>query len=348
MAHSRASLEQLSIFYYLKEAVLANEFSQEVQNEALTYDTKKDITGTQRTDYFIVDPNTSAYGTLPVSKGRGWLSFSLNEVDPCMIYDVNSGQYVSIINTPFKNGVYQIPTVRETDLVIVRDQTNSILPRDYYQIDYTNGRIRWPAPTTPSGALSQVPTTVDYRFHMVSMLDGYPQDEDIPQLPIVSLYPLKDEHKPLQIGPGIKFVRRYCIDVFANNNSEKRNILDSIHTSLYNKPIPVIDFNRTGEPLKHWGVVNEDFIQDISYKGNTYRSYLTLNQGNGNLLHFLEIEVMYNTSPRDSRSDSLQHMGKITFSTITQTDRDPKLVGKFSNLDPPAGGFDSLIDLDSF
>jgi len=344
MAYSRASLEQLSIFYYLKEAVFASEFSQEVQNEPLSYDSSKDLSGVQRTDYFIVDPNSGAYGRFPVEEGRGWLSFSLNEVNPCQIYDVDAGEYVSIINTPFKTNVYQIPTERETDLVIVRDQNNNILPRSYYQIDYRQGRIRWPAPTTPSGALNEIPTTVDYRFHMISMLDGYPSDDSIPELPIVCLYPLSDENKALQIGPGAKFTRRYAIDVFATNNAEKRDILDIIHSSIYNKPISVIDFNRSGEPLEHWGIINEDFIQDITYNGDTYRSYLTLNPGNGNILHFLNIEVMYNTSPRESRSDILQHMGKITFTTATQTDRDPKLVGKFSNLSPPPSGFDSLIN----
>jgi len=115
-----------------------------------------------------------------------------------------------------------------------------------------------------------------------------------------------------------------------------------LQEELYNKTIPVIDFNRTGEPLKHWGVINDDFIQDINYENNVYRSYLTLNPGNGNVLYFLNIEVFYNAASRQSRSDILQHVGKITFMTATHTDRDSRLVGKFSALDEPPGGFDSL------
>lgn len=342
MAHSRASLEQLSIFYYIKEGVLANYFSQEVQGEPLVYDSTLDLNGQVRTDYKIVDPSNGAYGSLPVSKGRGWLSFELSSSEPCEIYNVTSGEYVPIRNTPYKGGTFKIPTTREDNLVIVRDQNNNILPRDNYQIDYRNGRIRWPAPTTPSGSLNLIPTTVDYRFQVVSLLDGYPSDEDVPETPIVCLYPLEDKLKPLQIGPGLNFKRKYAIDVFASNNSEKRNILDVLQEELYNKTIPVIDFNRTGEPLKHWGVINDDFIQDINYENNVYRSYLTLNPGNGNVLYFLNIEVFYNAASRQSRSDILQHVGKITFMTATHTDRDSRLVGKFSALDEPPGGFDSL------
>ena len=89
MAYSRASLEQLSIFYYLKEAVCAPEFSQEVQGEPLGYDNNKDLSGAPRTDYFIVNPESGAYGGLPVSDGRGWLSFELENSQPCQIYSVD-------------------------------------------------------------------------------------------------------------------------------------------------------------------------------------------------------------------------------------------------------------------
>jgi hypothetical protein len=112
---------------------------------------------------------------------------------------------------------------------------------------------------------------------------------------------------------------------------------------VYNRRVPTIDFNRTGEPLKHWGIINDNFIQQVSHNGATYESYLTLNPGNGNIISLLDIDVIYDASPRMSKSDVLRHMGKINFTTETLTDRDPKLVGKFSSLEEPPGGFDSLI-----
>jgi hypothetical protein len=164
----------------------------------------------------------------------------------------------------------------------------------------------------------------------------------------VTLYPLESDYKGLQLGPGVKATRRYSIDVFASNNAEKLLILDLIHNALHNNVIPVIDFNRTGYPLTHWGTINDRFIQDIEYKGNTYRSYLTLNPGNGSSIHFSNIKVISTSAPRESRSDILQHVGKVSFSTVTYTDRDPKLIGKFSNLEAPPGGFDSLIEFKKY
>ena len=339
---SRASLEQLSIYHYLKEGPLALNFCQDVVNAPLVFDQRSSKSGSIRTDYRIVDPS-SGFADIATSKGRGWVSFKPVEPNPCQIYDVNAGEYVNIYNTPFEQSTFRMPSEREEDLIVVRDQTNAIIPRSYYEIDYKNGRIRWPAPATPSGALGSVPTLTDYRFHMVSLVDGWPTDDDPVEMPMVAFYPLSDMNKPMQIGPGVKFKKRYAIDVFANSSAELRQIMDVIHTSLYQRTAPVIDFNRTGEPLKFWGVINEDFIQDFDFNGETYRSYLTLNPGNGNVLYFLNIEAMYNASARQSRSDLVRHMGKITFTTCTITDRDPRLVGKFSALNEPPGGFDSLI-----
>jgi hypothetical protein len=342
MALSRAALEHLSVFHYIKEGPLALNFSQDVIQAPLVYDSRVDKNNTQRTDYKIVDPN-SAFAEVAVSKGRGWVSFEPPAPSPCEIYNVSTGEFINIHNTAFEQGSYAMPSERESSLIVVRDQNDVILPRDYYQIDYKSGRIRWPAPTTPSGALSQEPTTIDYRFHLASLIDGYPTSDTPPELPIIALSPLTQGLKPIQIGPGVKFVRKYCLDVFAGSNSELQQIMDLLHTALYQRTAPVIDFNRTGEPLKYWGVINDEFVQDIDFEGNTYRSYLTLNPGNGNVLYFLDIEVMYNTSARQSRSDLVRHVGKITFTTKTFSDRDPRVVGKFSALDEPPGGKDSLL-----
>lgn len=95
--------------------------------------------------------------------------------------------------------------------------------------------------------------------------------------------------------------------------------------------------------MKHWGVINPDFIQTIDYNGNLYKSYLTLNASNGQLLYFVDLEVLYDTSPRVSMSNSMRHMAKLKFVTYSFSDRDPDLVGKFAGLEEPPGGFDSLI-----
>jgi hypothetical protein len=339
----RSELEFKSIFDYLKEGVLAHEFSVEVQNDPLELNIRPGIDGTNEVRFYTIKSEDSAYGDLQQTRGRGWLSFELSNIEPCKIYDPTTSGYIPTYGTEFYNTPFSIPVERENSLIIVRDQKGDEIPREYYDIDYRDCRIRWPISTTPSGSLSNVPTSIDHRFHMVSILDGYPTDEEPSKMPMICLYPLSENTQGYQIGPGIKSENKYCIDVFASSNSEKRNILNLLKNSLYNKKAPVIDYNRTGETLKQWGVVNDQFIQDIDSNGQTYRSYLTLNPGNGQSLYFVDIEVQHDAFARSSRSGITRHMGKIVFKTKTYSDRDPDLVGKFSELNPPPGGFDSLV-----
>lgn len=343
MALSRTELEKLSLFYLIKEGILAREFSQELQNIPLVYDPSL-YDGLQRTDYKIINP-ASTMTNFSIADGRGLLSFDLNEINPCKIYDIDSGQYISTYNTPFQNQSYNIPQERESDYISVKDQYGITMDRSWYQIDYNRGRIRFPAPTTPSGVVSSglTPSSIDYRFHYVSVLDGWPTDSKIPELPFVSVYKDLDEGYGLQIGPGVKFCRDYIIDVFATSSQERSRILDTLYQGLYNKHCPVIDFNRIGQPLEAHGVINENFIQTINFNGKNYRSYLTLNPGNGDVLYFVNVEIYYDTSPRSTMSQSMRHMGKIKLKTKSFSDRDASLVGKFSGLEEPPGGFDSLI-----
>lgn len=340
---NRTELEHLSLIYYIKEVVLAGDFSQEVQNIPLILDPNL-YNGTQRSDYKIISPE-GPFGNLHSSKGRGLLSFELRDINPCLIYNSTTSGYVPIYGTPFEDNSFYFPMEREATLVTVRDQLGSVMDRSWYQLDYNKGRIRFPAPTTPTGVVASglVPTTIDYRFHMVSVLDGWPTQESVPELPIVSIYPDKQTTNPLQIGPGVKFEKKYNIDIFATSNANRRNLIGALESGLYNKHTPVLDFNRSGQPLNHWGTINENFIQDIQLGTETYRSYLTLNPGNGSVLYFVSIEVLYDTSPRGNMSDSMRHMAKIRLTTCSQTDRDLKLVGKFNELEAPPGGLDSLI-----
>jgi len=342
MSLSRTELEHLSLISYIKEAILAPEFSQEVQNVPLVYDSQL-YNGIQRTDYKVIDPS-NPFGSLYKTKGRGLNSFERSPINSCDIYEVTTSAYVSTYGTPFDQSSYSIPTERELTSIKVYDQSGSEMDRSWYQIDYEKGRVRYPAPTTPSGiAATLTPTSIDFSFHMVAVLDGWPSQENTPNIPIVAVYPEKQGLHGFQIGPGVKFERSYCIDVFATSLANRRSLLDVIESGLFNKHSPVIDFNRSGQPLKQHGVINEDFIKDIHFNGKTYRSYLTLNPGNGNLLYFIKVEVLFDTSPRGNMSDSMRHMGKIRLTTCSKTDRDPKLVGKFNGLDAAPGGLDSLI-----
>lgn len=341
---SRAELEFLSVFYYIKDSVLARDFSQEVNGDPLTYDPTL-YDGVQRTDYVIVDYLLSQYGSLPIEDGRGWLSFDLENNNPCQIYNPTTSSFVTTYNTPFSNNVYSLPLVREYDYIKVRDQNNNLLDRSWYSIDYNKGRIRFPCSTTPSGVVNSgiLPSGIDYRFHSVATVDGWPNADNIPKLPFVAIYNSTDAISGYQLGPGAKFTRGYTIDIFGSSSSNRRSIIDSIKAGIFQKHAPVIDFNRAGFPLNQNGTINEDFITSINYDGKVYNRYFTLNPGNGTILYFIDIEVNYNTSPRGNLSNAMSNLGTIRFKTVTYTDRDPELVGKFSGLEEPLDGFDSLI-----
>lgn len=343
MPLGRTELEFLSLFYYIKEGILSRDFHQEAINQPLVYDPTL-FNGVQRLDYVITDPDNSEFKKLPITEGRGWLSFDITSRNYCEIYNTTTSSYVSTYNTPFQNS-YSIPTERESTYIKVYDTLGNEMDRSWYELDYANGRVRYPCPDTPSGVVASgiLPSTIDFMFHSVATLEGWPDSSNIPALPFVAIYPTTEQPSGFQIGAGVEFTRGYVIDIFAKNLSDKREITNAISSGLFNKHCPVIDFNRTGHPLKEHGVINPNFIQNINYSNNIYRSYLTLNPGNGNILYFLSIEVLYDASPRETVSESMQHMAKIKFKTRTYTDRDPDLVGKFAGLQEPIGGFDSLI-----
>jgi hypothetical protein len=340
---SRAELEDLSLFYFVKEGILARLFSQDAQGVKLVNDPAL-YNGTIRTNYLIPDPTNPA-GRLAASKGRGFLSFNVDVPNLAQIYDPTTSSYVTTYGTPFFNQAYSIPMEREYNYITVRDQNGSVMDRSDYQIDYEKCRIRYPAPTTNSGLVASgiYPASIDFRYHSVAVVDGWPTDEKVSELPVVSIYPQGGSPpKGFQIGPGVEFNRTFILEVFAMDSANRKNLLDLLENALYNKSAPVIDFNRTGQPLEQHGIINKKFLQDLEYNNQIYRTYLTLNRGNGNNLYFINIETDYNVAPRTSIADLTRHVGKLKITTRSYTDRDPSLIGKFNSLEMPIGGLDSL------
>lgn len=334
---SRAALENLSLYYYIKEVPLARHFSEEAVNVPLVPNTRQDKNGNV-SSYYTLDPN-NGFGVLVGQLGRGFLSFDIEDYRSCEVYSETIGDFVNIQETPFKNGSYSIPTIRESNYIAVRDQFNNVLDRADYDIDYLNARIRW------RGAIGTIPSYIDCRFHLVSCIDGWPSETNSPDVPFVALYPTTQDNEGLQIGPGIMYKRRYELDVYSTSNLQMMEILDTIKSHMYLKRVPVIDFNRNGYPLKPWGIINSNFITTISHNGVDYNTYLTLNPGNGNVIYIRDIEVIYNSTPRKTAGQAARHTGKIIIHTETQSDRDPVNVGRFNQLTPPPGGFDSLLNL---
>jgi len=341
---SRARLEHASLFYHIKDGILAKDWSVEVTQEPLDFDAKTTIDGQAFTHYRVVPPDQGSYGNLPTSRSRGWVYFEPRPTRTCTIFDPTTNTYIPSPQA-LKDNAFTIPQQAEESLIIVRNENDDILPREQYDIDYVRGRIRHiEVGSEPPGkvATSGTPTTVDYKFHLVSILDGWPNDENPPELPMVVVYPEQRKDKPLQIGPGVLSHRKFIVDVFAQNTGQREDLMHSIHTGLYNKRAPVLDLNRTGAPLRHNGTFNSNFLQTFSVGGESVQTYLTLNPGNGHTLYFINIEVTYNITPRESRSDIGKFRGRITVTTETYSDRGIDTVGNLGGNPEPIGGFDSL------
>jgi len=342
----RARLEQSSLFYYVKDGILARDWSVDVVGEPLVFDTRTNVDKIVKTHYRIVDPENSSYSTLPVENGRGWLYFEPKQAKSCTVVDPTTGNYITPPPQLRGDTSFTIPQKQEESLVVVRDENGLIIPREQFDIDYKNGRIRhYDVGYAPSGkvATSGTPTTVEYKFHFVGTLDGWPSDNNPPpSLPFVAIYPDMRENEPLQVGPGVTFVRSYIIDVFAQNSGQRTDLLDTLYQGLYEKHSPVIDFNRTGGPLRHNGTFNPDFLQTFSANGQSYQTYLTLNPGNGHTLYFINLEVTNNITPRLSRAEIERFRGRIVLTTETHSDRGIDAVGNVGSSPEPIGGFDSL------
>lgn len=350
----RSRLEHLSLYYFIKDAYLAKQWAIDAVDEPLVFDTRKGLDGSVPSHYRVVSPEEGAYSDffdtgspkpyLPTTKGRGWLYFKLKE-EACSIVDPSSGQPIR----PPKGLLgmsYSIPMQQEDNYIVVRDENGFVIPREQYRVDYRNGRIGhfYPGGDIPPDkiATSGTPTTVDYKFHYVSLLDGWPEDANPAPLPFIAVYPdMQSPEVPWQIGPGEKYNRKFIIDVFARNNGEKEDLLDGLRSALRKKHAPVLDFNRTGEPLTPRGMFNNDFLHTFDVDGKQYQTYLTLNPGNGSILYFSKLEIMYNIAPRITRSDSERFRGRIILLTETCSDRGIDSTGGVIG-SVPLGGYDSL------
>lgn len=98
-----------------------------------------------------------------------------------------------------------------------------------YNIDYLNGRIL---------DADSPPTSVTYSWYYVSLIQGWP-GESPPELPVVALDIFESDISGYQLGGGARDYIQGDIHVFATSDSEKKDIVDVIHTSLFNKTLQV-------------------------------------------------------------------------------------------------------------
>lgn len=144
----------------------------------------------------------------PTSLGRGWVLFDDTLVGSKYVVDTSSEQ---------------------TDKVTVTGPS-------LYDIDYTNGVLK---------NCNATPTSVDYYWHYVSVLDSWPGTEP-PELPIVSIDIEGSRKEGFQLGGGVKNIRDIIFHIFATSRQERDDLSETIYDAVYNKYISIKDFSDGG------------------------------------------------------------------------------------------------------
>lgn len=199
--------EDLSLYYYIKEVVLAD-FVELEERVALNYMPEiSSPTG------FVYEALTEMVPS-PTARGRGWLYFDT----------------VSGTESYCDRG---LSTREQSHRVIVYDALGSGIDDNAYMVDYIDGRI------ITSGTVS--PVEVDYYWNYVSVVDEWAAIEAADP-PVVVIDVQGTDKAGFQLGPGSKDTRKVEIHVFASNTAERNDLVETIYNGLYLMSIPLYDF----------------------------------------------------------------------------------------------------------
>jgi len=119
-----------------------------------------------------------------------------------------------------------------------------------YDVNYILGGIKNP---------DAVPTTADFSWYYVSVIDGWP-GIDPPPLPTVAVDITGTVRRGFQLGLGHLSSRRVNLHVFATNNAERDDIVEALFNGLFNKSTKLIDYSQ-GDYLDHNGFFDSSFTQ---------------------------------------------------------------------------------------
>lgn len=201
--------EDLSLYYYIKDVVLANFVEQE---ENITLSLMEGLSSGQTYVYEAV--TTMLPG--PTERGRGWTYF-----------DTVSG--TGLCNL--------LPETEQTNRIIVYDALGGIISDSEYIIDYIDGRV------ITSGTVT--PAAIDYYWNYVSVVDEWAAIEAAdPPVIVIDIH--GTDKGGYQLGSGVKVTRKADIHIFASSTAERNDLADTVYNGLYNKSCPIYDFPKGG------------------------------------------------------------------------------------------------------
>ena len=228
--------EDLSLYRYIKDTAL-RDFVEKEEFVPLELMSELSCLGSYVYQAVsILDPS-------PVDRGRGWVFFDCANTDSngdC-IYTVNTcvPELITVSGTDAQDTIC-MGTPEQSDRIVLYDADLVVISGTNYLIDYVDGRIILDID-------SVVPKYIDYYWNYVSVVDEWASIEAT-DAPVVVIDTSGTDKEGYQLGAGKKVKRKVDIHIFANNTSERNDLVETIYDSLYNKTSPVYDFP-TGDVL---------------------------------------------------------------------------------------------------
>ena len=228
--------EDLSLYRYIKDTAIRDFIEKE---EYVSLELMSELSCLGSYVYqaaSILDPS-------PVDRGRGWVFFDCANTDDngdC-IYTTNTciPEFVTTSGTDAEGNICT-GTPEQSNRIVVYDADLTVISGTNYLIDYVDGRIILDNNNT-------VPKYISYYWNYISVVDEWASIEAT-DAPVVVIDTSGTDKEGYQLGAGKKVKRKAEIHVFANNTSERNDIVETIYDSLYNKTAPVYDFP-TGDVL---------------------------------------------------------------------------------------------------
>jgi len=226
--------EDLSLFYYIKDAVLS-EFVEREEWVRLRKMSEISVeTGDPSCDSVVYEALSSMIPS-PVERGRGWCYF--DGINPLQGTGTNSfpARYCTTCTGTCCDG---IPEQSNRVLVYECSDTTSgtsYLPitNDKYIIDYMDGRI------ITSGTCN--PTHVTYDWNYISVVDEWAAVQAADP-PVVVIDISGTDKTGYQLGGGKKSVRKVDLHIFATDPAERNDIVETLYDGLYNRSCPLYNF----------------------------------------------------------------------------------------------------------
>lgn len=117
----------------------------------------------------------------------------------------------------------------------------------------------------------------------IYLLDGYPDDFNSIKIPAISVEHDTTRDEAFQLGPGMKNIRRYSIDVFARTDGERDDLGETIRSFLF-RQMPIFDYNIVIASGEYVQVGKSDFeniimspVRNTLYNATKHQMHITCN-----------------------------------------------------------------------